>query len=327
VDHRRLGKSGLEVLAIGMGCFGMSQVYGRADDAESTETIHRALDLGVNFLDPADIYGNGQNEELVGRALTGRRDQVVLATKFGNVRLPDGTTGLNGRPEYVAQACDASLQRLQVSWLDVYFLHRVDPGVPIEDTVGAMGRLIEQGKVRHLGLSEVAPATLRRAHATYPIAALQSEYSLWTRDVEAEILPTCRELGIGYVAHAPLGRGFLGGTIRSRETLSASDHRRDMPRYEGENLARNLRLLQALEAFAAAKACSPAQIALAWLLAQGEDIVPIPGTKRRGFLEENAKAAGLRLSSEEQKRLGALFPPGAAAGERLPPALMKRVGG
>jgi aryl-alcohol dehydrogenase-like predicted oxidoreductase len=305
---------------------GMSAMYGESDEVESVATLHRAIELGVDFLDTSDMYGNGHNEELVGRAIADRRDRVILATKFGNVRLLDGTTDVNGRPEYVAAACEASLRRLRVDCVDLYYQHRVDPNVPIEDTVGAMAVLVKQGKVRYLGLSEAAPATIRHAHAVHPIAALQTEYSLWTRDAETQILPTCRELGIGYVAYAPLGRGFLGGKIRDVDALSATDNRRRMPRYQSENLSRNLKLLQVLEDLALVKGCTPAQIALVWVLAQGIDIVPIPGTKRVSYLEENAKAAEISLSTEELGRLNHAFPPGAAAGERYPPAMLKRVG-
>jgi len=280
----------------------------------------------MDFLDTSDMYGNGHNEELVGRAIAGRRDRVILATKFGNIRNPDGTADVNGRPEYVATACEASLKRLGVDHVDLYYQHRVDPNVPIEETVGAMAILVKQGKARYLGLSEAAPATIRRAHAVHPIAALQTEYSLWTREAETQILPTCRELGIGYVAYAPLGRGFLGGKIRQLEALSDADHRRRMPRYQAENIARNLKLLEALDQLALVKGCTPAQIAIAWVLAQGIDIVPIPGTKRVSYLEENAKAAEINLSTEELGRLTHAFPPGAAAGDRYPPAMMKRVG-
>jgi aryl-alcohol dehydrogenase-like predicted oxidoreductase len=301
-------------------------MYGDPNEAESIATIHRAIDLGMDFLDTSDMYGNGHNEELVGRALVGRRDRVILATKFGNIRLPDGTQDVNGRPEYVIAACEASLRRLGVDHVELYYQHRVDANVPIEETVGAMAQLVKQGKARYLGLSEAAPATIRRAHAVHPIAALQTEYSLWSRDAETQILPTCRELGIGYVAYAPLGRGFLSGKIRDAEALSSADNRRRMPRYQPDNLARNLKLLDILDELALVKGCTPAQIAIAWVLAQGIDIVPIPGTKRISYLEENAKAAELSLSTEELGRLSHAFPPGAAAGERYPPAGLKRVG-
>jgi aryl-alcohol dehydrogenase-like predicted oxidoreductase len=326
VQRRQLGRSGLEVSAIGLGCMGMSAMYGDSDEAEAIATLHRAIEIGMNFLDTSDMYGSGHNEELIRRAIADRRDRVILATKFGNIRRPDGTTDVNGRPEYVAAACEASLQRLGVDCVDLYYQHRVDPNVPIEDTVGAMARLVRQGKARYLGLSEAAPATIRRAHAVHPIAALQTEYSLWTRDAEVEILPTCREMGIGYVAYAPLGRGFLGGKIRDAQVISDADNRRRMPRYQPENLASNLKLLQVLEEIARAKGCAPAQIAIAWVLAQGLDIVPIPGTKRRAYLDENARAADIHLSTEELGRLSHAFPPGAAAGERYPAAMLKRVG-
>lgn len=326
MQRRQLGRSGLEVSAIGLGCMGMSAMYGESDEREAIATIHRAIEIGVDFLDTSDMYGNGHNEELIGRAIADRRDRVILATKFGNIRYPDGTMDVDGRPEYVAAACEASLRRLRVDCVDLYYQHRVDPNVPIEDTVGAMAVLVKQGKAKYLGLSEAAPATIGRAHAVHPIAALQTEYSLWTREAETQILPTCRELGIGYVAYAPLGRGFLGGKIHDPDSLDASDHRRRMPRYQPENFARNLKLLQTLEELALVKGCAPAQIALAWVLAQGIDIIPIPGTKRVSYLEENAKAAEIGLSTEELGRLNHGFPPGAAAGERYPAAMLKRVG-
>ncbi len=326
MQRRQLGRSGLEVSAIGLGCMGMSPMYGDPNEAECIATIHRAIELGMDFVDTSDMYGNGHNEELIGRALVGRRDRVILATKFGNIRLPDGTQDVNGRPEYVAAACEASLRRLRVDCVDLYYQHRVDPNVPIEETVGAMAQLVKEGKARYLGLSEAAPATIGRAHAVHPIAALQTEYSLWTRDAETQILPTCRELGIGYVAYAPLGRGFLGGKIRDVGALSSDDNRRRMPRYQPDNLARNLKLLDILDELALVKGCTPSQIAIAWVLAQGIEIVPIPGTKRVSYLEENAKAAEISLSTEELGRLSHAFPPGAAAGERYPPAGLKRVG-
>jgi aryl-alcohol dehydrogenase-like predicted oxidoreductase len=316
----------LRVSAIGLGCMGMTPVYGEPDQDECVATLHRAIALGVSFIDTADMYGAGTNEELVGRALAGRRDQVVLASKFGNVRYPDGRRDVNGRPDYVPQACDASLKRLGIDAIDLYYLHRVDPNVPIEDTVGAMARLVEVGKVRYLGLSEAAAATLRRAHAEHPIAALQSEYSLWSRDVEAEILPACRELGIGFVPYSPLGRGFLSGTITGLGALADNDRRREHPRFAADNLERNLGLLATLREIAETRDCTPAQVALAWLLAKGEDIVPIPGTKRRRYLEENAAAVDLALEAAELAALEAAFPQGAAAGDRYPAGGMRRVG-
>jgi aryl-alcohol dehydrogenase-like predicted oxidoreductase len=324
MQERRLGP--LRVSAIGLGCMGMTPIYGDPDEAECIATIHRAVALGITMIDTADAYGNGRNEELVGRALQGRRDKVVLATKFGNIRKPDGGQDVDGRPEYVVQACELSLRRLGVETIDLYYQHRVDPKVPIEETVGAMARLVEAGKIRHIGLSEAAAGTLRRAHATHPITALQTEYSLWSRDVEAEILPTCRELGIGFVAYSPLGRGFLSGTITSLDALSENDRRREHPRFHADNLARNVGLLGALRELAEARGCSPAQVALAWLLAQGEEIVPIPGTKRRVFLEENARALAIRLSEAERARLAEAFPPGVTAGDRYPAGQMKRIG-
>jgi aryl-alcohol dehydrogenase-like predicted oxidoreductase len=324
MQTRRVGP--LQVSAIGLGCMGMTPIYGEPDPDECIATMHRAIELGVTMIDTADMYGGGRNEELVGRALAGRRDRVVLATKFGNIRTADGKPDVNGRPEYVPQACDASLRRLGVEVIDLYYLHRVDPGVPIEDTVGAMARLVEQGKVRHIGLSEAAAPTLRRAHAVHPIAALQTEYSLWSRDVEPEILPACRELGIGFVPYSPLGRGFLSGTITSTAALAESDRRRDHPRFHQENLERNLELLGTLRELAAARGCTPAQIALAWLLGQGENIVPIPGTKRRRNLEENVASSDIRLSEADLARLDRAFPPGITAGDRYPAGQMKRVG-
>ncbi|HWU36979.1 MAG TPA: aldo/keto reductase, partial [Candidatus Acidoferrum sp.] len=292
MEHRRLGKQGLEVSALGLGCMSMSEFYGTPDETESLATIHRALELGVNFLDTADAYGPFKNEELVGRAIRGRRGQVILATKFGNTRLPGGKWGpVNGRPEYVRQACEASLVRLGVEVIDLYYQHRVDPSVPIEDTVGAMAELVRQGKVRFLGLSEAAPATIRRAHAIHPITALQTEYSLWSRDPEDEILPTLRALGIGFVAYSPLGRGFLTGRFRRAEDLPPDDHRLGMPRFQGKNLQGNLAIVERVTAIAKEKSVTPAQLALAWVLAQGKDIVPIPGTKRRNYLEQNIAAA------------------------------------
>ena len=323
---RQLGKSGLKVSALGLGCMGMSEFYGPGDEAEATATIQHALDLGVNFVDTADMYGLGANEILVGKAIRDRRSQVVLATKFGNVRDATGKfLGVNGRPEYVRSACDASLKRLGVDVIDLYYQHRVDPQVPIEDTVGAMRDLISVGKIRFLGLSEAAPQTLRRAVKVHPIAALQTEYSLWTRDVESEILPACRELGIGFVAYSPLGRGFLTGKIRKLDDLTEGDWRRNSPRFQAANLKRNLELVRRLERTAKAKRCTPAQLALAWVLAQGEDIVPIPGTKRRLYLEENLDALRVHLTSGNLKSLGQAARPGVAAGERYPAQAMQAV--
>jgi aryl-alcohol dehydrogenase-like predicted oxidoreductase len=305
---------------------GMSEFYGTTDEAESIATIHRALDLGMNFLDTADVYGRGQNEELVGRALRGRREQAVLATKFGNVRADDGRwLGVSGRPEYVAQSCEASLRRLGVAHIDLYYQHRVDPQVPIEETVGAMAKLVEQGRVRHIGLSEAGAKTLRRAAAVHPIAALQSEYSLWTRDPEGEILATCRELGIGFVAYSPLGRGFLTGRFRTQKDFEPGDYRQNSPRFQGQNLNRNLAIVKGIEELAAEKHCSTAQLALAWLLARGEDIVPIAGTKRRSYLEENVGAVQVKLTAADLARLDRAAPRGAAAGARYPQEAMQRV--
>ena len=314
---RKLGTQGLQVSTLGLGCMGMSEFYGQADEAESVATIHRALSLGINFLDTADMYGVGRNEELVGRAIHGRRDQVLLASKFGNVRGPEGEfLGVNGRPDYVKRACDASLRRLRVDHIDLYYQHRVDPHTPIEETVGAMSELVQQGKVRFLGMSEAAPATIRRAAKVHPISALQTEYSLWSRDPEGEILDTCRELGIGFVAYSPLGRGFLTGRFTTPEDIAEDDWRRRHPRFQGENFTRNLRLAATVKQIAGEIGCSPAQLALAWVLAQGEDVVPIPGTKRIRYLEDNAGALGLTLDRERLSRLDAAFPVGVPAGAR-----------
>jgi aryl-alcohol dehydrogenase-like predicted oxidoreductase len=298
----------------------MSDFYGRRDDVEATATIHRALDMGITLFDTADMYGGGRNEELLGRAIRGRRNQVVIATKFGNVRNPDGTfKGVNGKPEYVRQCCEASLRRLGVDVIDLYYQHRVDPETPIEETVGAMSALVREGKVRWLGLSEAAPATLRRAHAVHPIAALQTEYSLWSRDPEDEILPTVRELGIGFVPYSPLGRGFLTGQIKRIEDLETDDYRRGSPRFQGENFRKNLDLVEEINAIAEEKRCAPSQLALAWVLAQGKDIVPIPGTKRRKYLEENVGALAVELTPADLARIDRAFPRGAASGERYAP--------
>ena len=321
-----LGKSDLRVARLGLGCMGMSEFYGPGDESESIRTIHRSLELGINFLDTADVYGLGRNEELVGKALRDRRQEAVLATKFGNVRGKDGSwLGQNGKPDYVRSCCEASLRRLGVDVIDLYYQHRVDPETPIEETVGAMADLVRQGKVRYLGLSEAAPATIRRACAVHPITALQTEYSLWTRDPEAEVLKTCRDNGIAFVAYSPLGRGALTGAIRKLDDLAEGDYRRNSPRFTGENLSRNLTLVDRLTEIAAAKKCRPPQLALAWLLARGQDIFPIPGTKHVNRLEENAGALELSLTPDEVARLDAAFPVGAAAGTRYPEQAMKAV--
>ncbi len=327
MEQRQLGGQGLRTSALGLGCMGMSEFYGKGDDTESVATIQRALDLGITFLDTSDMYGPFRNEELVGRAIRGRREIVVLATKFGIVRSATDPTlrRIDGSPAYVKQACEASLSRLGVQHIDLYYQHRVDPNVPIEDTVGAMKELVQAGKVRYLGLSEAKPETIRRAHAVHPIAALQTEYSLWSRDVEDEILPTLRSLGIGLVPYGPLGRGFLTGQIKRYEDLELGDFRRNSPRFQGENFQKNLALVERVTAMARDKGCTPAQLALAWLLAQGNDIVPIPGTKTRQRLEENAGAVRVRLSADDLKAIDRITPRGAAAGERYAPEGMKTI--
>jgi aryl-alcohol dehydrogenase-like predicted oxidoreductase len=326
METRTLGRQGLAVSALGLGCMGMSEFYAGRDEAESIATIHRAIDLGATFLDTADMYGPFENEELVGRAIRGRRDRVVLATKFGNVRGQDGAfLGVNGKPEYVRRCCDASLRRLGVDRIDLYYQHRVDPNVPIEETVGAMAELVRAGKVRFLGLSEAAPATLRRAHAVHPISALQTEYSLWSREPEDEVLPTIRALGIGFVPYSPLGRGFLTGRFRRFEDLAPGDYRRNSPRFQGENFEKNLRVVDELRALAAEKGVTASQLALAWVLAQGSDVAPIPGTTTREHLDENVAAASIRLSKEDLARIDRVAPKGVASGARYPAAAMSAV--
>jgi aryl-alcohol dehydrogenase-like predicted oxidoreductase len=325
MEQRTLDGQGLVVSAQGLGCMGMSQSYGPGDDQESVATIHRALDLGMTFLDTADVYGPYTNERLVGRAIAGRRDEVVLATKFGNQRLDDGRRVVNGKPDYVRQACDASLERLGVDHIDLYYQHRVDRSVPVEDTWGAMAELVQAGKVRYLGISEAAPATVRRAHAVHPVSAGQYEWSLFTRDLEDEVLPALRELGIGVVAYSPLGRGFLSGRITSPDDFGEDDFRRNHPRFTGENFARNLELVDRVRELAASKGATPSQLAIAWVLAQGDDIVPIPGTKRRSYLEENLGALDVELTSEDLAAIEEVTPRGSVAGARYNPEMMANV--
>jgi aryl-alcohol dehydrogenase-like predicted oxidoreductase len=325
MKQRKLGRGGPIVSAIGLGCMGMSEFYGQGDEEESIATIHRALDLGITFFDTADVYGPHKNEELVGRALRGHRDRVIIATKFGILRNPDKPEfrGISGKPDYIKEACEGSLRRLGIGCIDLYYQHRMDPDTPIEETIGAMAELVTQGKVRYLGLSEANVETIRRAHAVHPITALQSEYSLWTRDPENEILPLCRQLGIGFVPYSPLGRGFLTGKIRKPEDLTENDFRRTVPRFQGKNFERNLELVKRVEEIAHEKHCTPAQLALAWVLAQGNDIVPIPGTKRRKYLQENVGAVEVVLTDEDLARINEVAPKDGFAGSRYPEAMMK----